>query len=300
MNNNQTLKAGMFKRMGLFFTKYQAILQPFTKLWNIVTKLQAKDVQLTNTIQQQATDSTGETKNKTRLKDAMISSLLPAARKAKVWANEQSNTVLETLFTINQKTFLPGDEECLGIARNVLQALNDNAVALLTYNITAAQLTAINDACTAFEAAIGKPGLIRNVAKTGTQGIEGTLKEMTDLINKCDDLLPAEFKSSNPDMVAEYFANRKIGSTGSRHTTLTVTVYSDAAKTLPIAGATVSIVENNLAAVTDATGFASIDTFAPGNLTALIKANGFTDATISFAIKMGKEVDLEVVMVPVH
>ena len=65
MNNNQTLKAGMFKRMGLFFTKYQAILQPFTKLWNIVTKLQAKDVQLTNTIQQQATDSTGETKNKT-------------------------------------------------------------------------------------------------------------------------------------------------------------------------------------------------------------------------------------------
>ena len=296
MNNNQTLKAGMFKRMGLFFTKYQTTLQPFTKLWNIITQLNIKSDQLTSLIQQQATDSTGETKNKTLLKDAMINSLIPVARKARVWANEEANTVLETLFDINQRTFLYGDEECLGIARNILQGLNNNAAALLTYNITAAQLTAIDAACTTFEAAIGKPGLIRNVAKTGTQGIDSTLREMTDLINKCDDLIDAEFGSTHTEMVAEYFANRKIGTATSRHTTLTVTVYSDAAKTQPVADALLTIAENKLTAITDSAGMASIDTFAPGNLTAVITATGYVDATIPFAVKMGRQAELEVVL----
>ncbi len=297
MNNNQTLKAGMFKRMVLFFNKYQSILQPFAKLWQLITQLEAKDLQLNNTIQQQATDTVGETKYKLQLKEAMIGNLLPIARKAKVWANEAGNTVLETLFNIKQRNFLAGEEECLGITRNILQALNEHAADLLTYNITAEQLTAIDAACTAFEASIGKPGLIRNVAKTGTQGIEDTLKEMTDLMDKCDDLLVAEFENTQPDMVAEYFANRKIGLVKSRHTTLTVNVYSDADKTLPIAGAVVSITENQLSAVTDSNGNASIDTFSPGNLTALIKAKGFTDVTMPFTVKMGKEVELDVVMV---
>ena len=296
MNNNQTLKAGMLKRMGLFFTKHQSTLQPFTKLWDIITCIEAKEVQLNLLIQQQAIDSTGETKNKLRLKEAMINSLTPCARKARVWANEQNNMVLETLFDINQKTFLAGDDECLGIVRNVLQGLNDNSAALVAYNVTTAQLTDIETASKSFETSIGKSGQARNTAKTGTQGIEDTLKEMMDLLYKCDDLIEAEFSGKQPDMVSEYFSNRRIGASVKRHTTLNVVVYASADKTIPLPDALVTLVEYKLSAVTDAEGHASIDTFTAGNLTALVTANGFADVSVPFTVKTGREASLEIVL----
>jgi hypothetical protein len=296
MNNKQVSQANMFKNISLFFNKYQPTLSVFAPLWLIIKQFFDKMNDLDAMLQQQQTETKGETKNKQMLLQLMSDALLPLARKARVWAAQQQNLQLEELFNVTETDFFIASLATVTLARNILAGLNANAAALLSFNITAAQLTDAGTAIDSLEASLSLTAQAQNVAKSGTQGLVQVINSITSFLHDCDDLLISEFSASQPVMVSEYKNNRFIGNSVSRHTTLTVHVYSDAAKTQPVAGATITLTKYNLSATTDFEGTGVIEKFRGGELSATLSAVGYADSNISFTIKNGQHIDMDAVM----
>jgi hypothetical protein len=297
MNNRQTAQTNMFGKMALFFSKYQSVLTAFAPLWIIIKQFLQKTTELNTVLQQQQTDSKGQTKNKESLLQTMSDALLPLARKARVWAGQQADLVSEQLFDVTESDFSQATLETITLARNILAGLNANAAALVAFNITAQQLTDAGTAIENLAASIGTPGQMQNIAKAGTEGLVTIINDMSKLLHDSDDLLIPEFSTSEAAMVLEYYNNRRIGVAVNRHTTLTVHVYADAAKTQPIAGAVITLPKYSLTATTDLDGTGVIEQFKGGELSATVSAVGFADSTIPFTIKNGQHIDIDVVMV---
>lgn len=296
MTNYQQLQAAMFERTVLVFDKYKTLLQSFDKLWSIINALQTQHNALHTLVQQQESDTKGETNNKTNLKKTMTETLLPLANKAYVWAQDEKIEKYKSVFDINKKTFTISEEPALAIAKNTAAALTLNAAALEAYKITPDHLTNLQNAITAFENSLGKPSLARVVAQNGTKGLATTLAAMMDMVKKCDHLLIAEYASSQPVLVAEYTQARRIGKAPVKSTTINITVFSDATNTQPLPNATVAIPERQLTTLTDAYGKASLSKFKGGTVTVAVTAATHAPYSMPCKVLRGKTVEVDVVL----
>ena len=297
MNNKQTLKVTMFRKVALFYTKYEAKLMLFLALAGVITLFRAKMKLLDGYEQLQQTESTGETTGKDNLWQKMVDSIWPLARKGRFWAGKQEDATLERLFDVEASDFKVPDVDAVTLARNIYKGLNDNAVALnAAVNVTTTQIGAAKDAIDKFDESIGTPQQAQEVSQTGTEGLVNIINEISKLLHDSDDLLVPEFELTEGDMVLEYRNNRFTGNPVNRHTTITAHIYADAAKTLPILGAVMTLLPNGLKAASDAEGTAEIQTFKGGSHSIVVSAPGFADKTVNFEIKNGQHVEVEVVM----
>ncbi len=296
MNKKQIAQVNMFTRMKLFFGKYAAILTPFAALAALIAKFNTQQALLQNEIDAQGIDTTGVAQSKDSLKTTMLNLLIPMARKARVWAKANNNSILEVQFDIVKSSFDVADTIAISLAENLMTALNANAAALLAYNITAAQLTAAGNAVTAFKNAVGTPQQQANALQVATTSIVGSIKTIADLMGDVDDLLIPEFAVSQANMVAEYENNRRIGNAATHHTNVVAHIYNDVAKMNPITGASISIDSLNRSSTSNKDGKAEIVQFKAGDYSLTVKATNHIDQHISFSIKGGKHVELDVVM----
>jgi len=303
MTNRQTSQTNMFNKVSLFFNKYETTLSVFLPLWMIVKQFFTYMDNLDSLLQQQQTETKGETKNKMLLLQLMSAALLPLARKARVWSAQQQNMTLEELFNVTESDFTAAKLATVTLARNILAGLNANAADLLAMNVTAQQLTDAGTAIDNFEGSLGLTAQAQNVAKSGTQGLAQVINDINALLRDIDDLLIAEFSASEPGIVTEYKNNRIVGNSVSRHTTLTLHVYADAAKTQPISGAVITLNRKNLSTTTDLQGTGVIEKFKSRDVIATVSAAGFADSTVPFTIKNGQHVEMDLVMAagaPLH
>ncbi len=296
MNHSQTNTANMFARMMLFFTKYAVTLQTFPMLWGFVTSFQDGFAPLKQYTSLQDTESEGQTTDKQSAWLTLANAIVPLSRKAMVWAKSMGNGVLVKLFDVQVDDFRIPDTEVAGFAQNIIDGLNANILALAVANIVQKQVDAAQTTVDDFAELIGTPQQAIKLAKVGTESLVKTLNDENDLLHSIDNLLIPEYAADNIDMVNEYKNNRKVGDVHHIHTMVTAHVYSDAAHTVPVPNATISIPSLGLSVVGDLLGTGALEKFKGGELEMLVQATGFKDQTQVFTIKTGQQMDLLFVM----
>ena len=298
MNYKQSLKVAMFLRVSLFFKKYDTILKLFIFLYAVIDDFQVANTSIQPTLEKQAADTKGLTKTKEQALADVVELLVPICRKAYAWAKVNKNEVLKSLFNIRKDFFnlsSPGQDD-LTLVNNLLTGLSENATALLVVNITQLQLDAVIALAVTFKTTLGTPQLAKKDTVAATLSLEEEILELTDLEETCYDLLVNEYNITNHEMVLEYETSRKIGSAVKRHTTILVNVYADAAKTIPVKDADVTIVERERTEQTDYHGMVEIVQFQGGKLTLLVKAKNHPDKELPFQIKNGEHIEIDVVL----
>ena len=298
MNNRQIKQIRMFIRMRLFFKKNTLVLSVFLPLLALITKFLAGMNTLENEVNIQDLDVTGVAKDKVKKKNALADLIIPLARKAMVWALDLGNETMAIQFDIRKSDFDCSEVEFVAIVDNVYGLLTANHLALVTYNITAIQLTALDTAIIDFKDTVETPEQSAALSKAATSKVVREIKSNISLLKKVDDLLISEFGITNADMVLDYTINRKIGSEASQHTTITVHVYGDVNHNNPILGAAVGIEELARTTGTDSDGKAEIVQFAGGNYNLLIVAKGKVNYRMPFTIKAGKHIELDIILLP--
>jgi hypothetical protein len=178
------------------------------------TLVQSNIIQLQNFRELQEADKTGYAENKNNLKVNLVKLTADIARKMVAFASFTNNPVLlnevnytEPILTKKADTIL---RDCCQLINTRAAA---NAAALLTYGVTAANITAQLTAITAFAAAIPQPRLGIADKKKATDQIAVLLKTIDDNLEKMD-IIVEVVKVSQPMFYKEYKNTRKIVETG--------------------------------------------------------------------------------------
>ena len=112
-----------------------------------------------------------------------------------------------------------------------------------------------------------------------------------------DSLLDGEFWN-NTELRTEYQLGRRIGQSVRQHTAVKVFAYADDAHTIPVYPGTIAIESLKRGEDINAEGLGEIIQFKGGNYSLLVKANGFVDELVPFAVKHGKHTEVFLVMKP--
>ncbi len=298
MTKRQAGKLDMYDLVILFFTKYDTELKKFLPLTPQMAAFLLKQIAIKASLDQQGYTSKGKTLSKEALKQVAISLVFPLAQLAYGWAVVTGNKDCEQVFDIEEDSFIVKQDDFVILVDNLIETLTDNLTDLVTYEITALNITAAEDAKIAYVTAKEKPKQQKALKKKITSTIATQFKEADKILVLCDKLIPGRFKNTTPDMVSEYFFDRKLFIAGTRHTNLKVHVYGDEEHTTHVAGAVLNINTLNRGFVTDLNGDGELIQFNGGAYSLNIKAIGFVEQDIPFSIKSGKVLELDITMVP--
>ena len=298
MTKRQAGKLDMYDLVLLFFTKYDTELKKFLPLTPQMAAFLLKQIAIKASLDQQGYTSKGKTLSKEALKQVAISLIFPLAQLAYGWAVVTGNKDCEQVFDVEEDSFIVKQDDFVILVDNLIETLTDNLTDLVTYEITALNITAAEDAKIAYVTAKEKPKQQKALKKKITSTIATQFKEADKILVVCDKLIPGRFKNTAPDMVSEYFFDRKLFIIGNRHTNLKVHVYGNEEHTTHVAGAVFSIISLNRSDITDINGDGELIQFRGGSYSLNIKAVGFNDQDIPFSIKGGNVLELDITMVP--
>ena len=296
MNAEQNATITMFKRVKLVFNANTSLLNDYEPLKEQIDLFDTESAFLDNYIQQQGLDSVGITDDKSIKKQLLIDLLMPMIRKGRSYARKIKNTQLTHLLDVVEADFKGDELVAVALGENIMKAMEANLKNVAPYKVTQNQVTAGKLAIDAFKASIGTPQQQIDISKVATANLNKGIKSSKKILAECDDLIIGEFATTNKDIVAEYKAARKIGSSVGQHTALIAHLYTDAAHLYPIEGAIGTIVELNKMDNSDENGLLEISKFKGGTYNLLIKATGYPDKEIKFTVKNGKRVEVDVAM----
>ena len=297
MTRNQAKKIDMYALVILFFKKYATIINVFIPLNDKIIAFILKETALRALFDEQGYNSKGKTQSKEALRQAMVALILPMVERAYGWALTIENALLENVFNVTEDDFVLKQDKLIVLANDLLQSLTDNVIALALYDITIAEINIAKNAVLNYEAAKETPKLQRTYKKTITATIKKELKAADRILKICDLLLSGKFGDSEPAMLLEYEYSRALQYSVGRHTKLTVHVFSDEEHSDVVADASIEIASLNRKETTNHYGEGEIVQFRGGSYILLVKALGFVDKEVAFDIKLGKQVELEVVLV---
>ena len=298
MTKSQGSKVNMFALIGLFFSKYNTALSAFTPLFDQITAFLLKEANLKDLLDQQGYNTKGKTMTKEMLRIIMIGLVRPMAKSAKGWAMTENNKEMLNIFDVSDDQYNLNQKSLVVLIDMIVKALEDNLTDMAVYNITAAKIAAAKAATADYVAAKNTPKQQKALKKTITALIKTEIKATTGILEICDTLMEGEFGDSAAEMVQEYQNGRKLPETVSRHTTIKAHVYGDEEHSEPVEDAAMSIESLNRHEVTNVDGEGEIVQFKGGDYELHFKAKGYSDIDVPFTIKMGKLVEIDVVMVP--
>ena len=299
MNHKQISKRNMYGKLLLFFVAKATSWSTFTRLVNEIALFVTKVAAFDKYVNQQQLEIKGITTDKDNKFDVMIALAVRYSRKARVWAVDTSNAVLEEVFNIHVSDFnrLP-EKQAVAKIKDVRDALNANITSLANYNVIAANVTAISSSITAYEAVANAQGAAKSQTKTGTDGIGNEMKTIDASIEIIDDLLINEFQLSNADLVDEYLNNRVIDNIATHSSGIALT-FVDAVTHAELSGVEVSIDGTNKTAVSDIKGRAEITSVKAGTYNVIISLSGYKTLTIKMDITKGDVLGMSVMLIPI-
>lgn len=298
MTKKQGKKADMYALMVLFFAKFDGVINGFQPLVDQVLILIAKDQAIKTLLDQQGYGSTGKTLSKAALRQLMIDGILKLVQKGYAWALTTDNADMLDAFGLNESDFKLSQENLIVLVDKVLKDLTDNVVALTPYNVTLINIGAIKTIEANYLAAKDLPQQKQATRKAVTSTLSKEIKATDKVLEICDNLMASEFAESDPAMVLEYFNDRAVVSGVNRHTIVRVHVYGTEDHSEVIANANIGIASLNRYETTDIDGMGEIVQFNGGDYLMLLKAKGFVDAEVPFSIMKGKQIEIDVVMIP--
>ncbi len=298
MTKKQAGRLDMYALIILFFGKHDTKLKTFAPILAQSLALIAKEVEIKDLLDKQGLKSKGKTLTKEALRLMTIELVLALAQLACAWAIVEGKKDCEAIFDVEDTDFSIAQDEFVIMVDNILKALTDNITALLDYDITALSIAAAKNMELDYVAAKEQPKQQIASKKTTTTTLTKAFKAADGILLVCDKLMPGRFKKTDLELVTEYFYDRKITVSGTRHTTLKVHCYLDEAHTIPVSHVDFEIVGINRTETTDEHGDGELVQFKPGTHVLKLKGVGVVDMEVNFAIKRGKVLDLDVVMVP--
>ena len=215
MNINQEDKFSMYYVVKNTCEKYQttwttnAVFAATYNLWVAKIPLieQNRDAQTLET--------TGITTDKTAKRNSMTEKTLFMINRLQSYANVVNNPeLLESIKYSASDLKKSRDTDVIGICNNVLAKASANAAAIATYGVTAAMITELQTAITAYSATLAKPKAAKSQTKTATENLTKLFKEADELLVKRLDLDIELFKTSKPDFYSQYKTSRIIIPTG--------------------------------------------------------------------------------------
>jgi len=233
----------------------------------------------------------------------MAESIVMYASRAQVKAERLGNTVLAQGLDHPLTYYTQGTADTRISRANATFALINNNLATLT-NVTAANVTEMQNAIAAYAAVKDAPTIVKQTQKVqGTDQIAPFLTVADKAIDNMGLLLHSYFPDI--DLSREFDLRRKLITVGVRHNNVSFTL-QDAATDAPIATGTATCVYNGRTADTDETGNAELAEIKSGKQEFTIAAPGYTTQQLAVHVQRGTYTTVVVKMVagstppPIH
>jgi hypothetical protein len=245
MNINQEDKFSMYYVVKNTCEKYQttwttnAVFAATYNLWVAKIPLieQNRDAQTLET--------TGITTDKTAKRNGMTEKTLFMINRLQSYANVVNNPeLLESIKYSASDLKKSRDTDVIGICNTVFGKANANAAAIATYGVTAAMITELQAAITAYSATLAKPKAAKSQTKTATENLTKLFKEADELLTKRLDLDIELFKTTRPDFYSQYKTARIIIPTSGGATSVLGSV-TNAGSGEPLKGVSFTFVAEN-------------------------------------------------------
>jgi len=299
MNHHQIEKAGMYKKMIIFFVNplNSIIWVKFQRLCDEIANFISLNAAHTSHTQQHQTDTKGLTKAKKEALSNLLTMLLKILDRAFVWAKDLGDENLMHLFNV-QKSDFTGIAEITIFDRikNLRDILSKNIDSMVSVQLSIDDLDALNKSIAAYQANIGTTEAAQSHKTIGTKGIEELMEPMDQSLDTIDRLLVSTYSESNADMVKEYLQNRNIDKLPTHHSGVLAHLV-DAATGKELEGATMAI--NGKSCLSDIDGIAEIIKIKPGTYNLSISMDGYTPQSCKIVIIRGKVTHLEIALVKV-
>lgn len=168
--------------------------------------------------QAQLLDTSGLTQDKNAAQLTMCQAAVGIASAVRAYAIKTKNNALaeEVDFSLSDLTGAR-DAASAENCQNIHDVANTSLASLASYGVTAAKLTALQTAITAFNTALGKVKQTSAGGKTATDQLAAAFDAAdTDLAEELDNLIK-QFAASAPKFVSDYTNARNIVDTSASH-----------------------------------------------------------------------------------
>lgn len=296
MDHRQSEKNGMYKRMLLFFANptNSAVWTTFTRLATEINNFVALNNSLSAYLQQHQADIKGITQTKNDAFLAMVNIAVNKAAKAYVWAVDTANANLMQIFDVQKSDFVHTSEtKAYNQIKNIRDALSANIASMASVQLTAADVTAVNAAITAYQNTIGTTGAAQTHKTEGTKAIDAVMVPIDKSLVLIDKLIVSSYSATKPDMVREYLATRVLDKLPTRHSGISINI-TDAETGADLEGALVAV--NGKTATSDIDGIAEIIKITPGTYNMSVTLANYATQIIKTVIEKGKLTELDVKM----
>ena len=254
----------------------------------------------------QMTTSKGITTDKNVKRTALTDKALFMINRIQSYATVTGNNDLFESVRFTQSTFDKSrDTDIVGIVDMVIAKANANIAALATYGVTAALVTDLQTALTAYSGYIAKPRTVKAQTKNATENLAVLFKQANDALNNRLDLDIEVYKTSKPDFYSQYWTARVIINTsGSASAVKGVVKVKDSGELLKNVTLTFTPASNGFAKAaatsngselvkkTAEKGQFRIPNLPEGTYTVTIHKIGYKDQVVTINVANGETTDL--------
>jgi len=250
----------------------------------------------------QMTTSKGITTDKGVKRTTLTDKALFIINRIQSYATVTANNDLLESVHFTQSTFDKSrDTDIVGICDTIIAKANANITALATYGVTAALVTDLQTALTAYSSYIAKPRTVKAQSKNATENLALYFKQANDAVTTRLDLDIEVYKTSKPDFYSQYWTARVvIDTTGSASAVKGVVKVKDSGELLKNVTLTFTPNVTSLARTVNATNSAElvkktaekgqfrIANLAEGTYIVTIHKIGYKDQVITINVANGE------------
>lgn len=190
------------------------------------------------------------------------------------------------------------DEQLAPRCQNIYHAAKANEAALIDYGITTTTTDTLLATINNYQAKVPDPRNATAQKSTIRANLKNLIKEADQILKLQMDKTVLSFKTSNPDFVKTYKANRIIVDPGQSTTTLKGVIINSTDKS-PISGATIVVVETGTKTTSNQKGSYQIKPIPAGISTINISAPKYKHKTEKeVTIKQGQNTTLDITLDP--
>lgn len=303
MTKSQDLKLMMYYSVISVNEKYQTTWSGNSIYSDSHNKFKVKVQLIESTRELQIAESMGITVDKKVKKDALIDKVVFIEHRIKSFASNTGNAELLTGMDYTASRLKHVEQaELAGIANIIIGKAQANIAALAPYGITAAVITDIQSAVTAYNTALPRTKAAKIQKRNATLLLKQYFEEADTLLKERMDMDIDIFKVSKPDFYTQYKLARIIG--GGSHGTIMLKVnVTQKPDGLPLHNVLCTLANTNskqapVIKKTSTLGHFSLKNLSEGVYEVKFSKIGFKEQVISTNIVDGEMTTLDIVMEP--
>ena len=299
MNATQEAKLNMFRATQKHCNDNPTIVSTIKAFQTAAGTLNTTIASIIATAQQEDLITKGITIDKAEAKKTLCQLAADIAAPIVAYAAATKNNKLLKEVNFTHSDLIRTKDDQLGPrCQNIYDGGKANEAALKDYGITATTLDTLLTTINNYQAKVPDPRNAAAQKATVRANLKNLIKEADQILKLQMDKTVLGFKTSNPDFVKTYKANRIIIDPGQSATTLKGTILNSVDKVV-VSGATIVVVETGSKATSNEKGSYQIKPIPAGIYTISISAPKYKDKTEKeVTVKQGQNTTLDFVLDP--